>query len=59
MFLQEVAGQVALGIENMTAYEQIATLTARLERENAYLQEEIHHEHDFAQMVGGSEALLN
>jgi formate hydrogenlyase transcriptional activator len=57
-FLQEVAGQVALAIENMTAYEQIATLTARLERENAYLQEEIHHEHDFAQMVGGSEALL-
>jgi formate hydrogenlyase transcriptional activator len=57
-FLQEVAGQIALAIENMTAYEQIATLTARLERENAYLQEEIHHEHDFARMVGGSEALL-
>jgi formate hydrogenlyase transcriptional activator len=57
-FLQEVAGQVALAIENMTAYEQIATLTARLERENAYLQEEIHREHDFAQMVGGSQALL-
>jgi formate hydrogenlyase transcriptional activator len=57
-FLQEVAGQVALAIENMMAYEQIATLTARLERENAYLQEEIHREHDFAQMVGGSEALL-
>jgi formate hydrogenlyase transcriptional activator len=57
-FLQEVAAQVALAIENMTAYEQIAALTARLERENAYLQEEIDHEHDFAQMVGSSEALL-
>jgi formate hydrogenlyase transcriptional activator len=57
-FLQEVAGQVAVAIENMTAYEEIAGLKARLERENAYLQEEIHREHDFAQMVGTSEALL-
>ncbi len=57
-FLQEVAGQVAVAIENMTAYEEIAALKARLERENAYLQEEIHREHDFAQMVGTSEALL-
>jgi len=57
-FLQEVAGQVALAIENMTAYEEIADLKARLEHENAYLQEEIHGEHDFAQMVGGSDALL-
>jgi formate hydrogenlyase transcriptional activator len=57
-FLQEVAGQVAVAIENMLAYEQIAALTARLQHENAYLQEEIHREHDFAQMVGGSEPLL-
>ncbi len=57
-FLQEVAGQVAVAIENMRAYERIGELTARLERENAYLQEEIHREHDFAQMVGSSESLL-
>ncbi len=57
-FLQEVAGQVAVAIENMLAYEQISALTARLQHENAYLQEEIHREHDFAQMVGGSEPLL-
>jgi formate hydrogenlyase transcriptional activator len=57
-FLQEVAGQVAVAIENMTAYEEIAALKARLERENAYLQEEIRREHDFGQMVGNSEALL-
>jgi formate hydrogenlyase transcriptional activator len=57
-FLQDVAAQVAVAIANMRAYERIAELTARLERENAYLQEEIHGEHDFAQMVGGSEALL-
>jgi formate hydrogenlyase transcriptional activator len=57
-FLQEVAAQVAVALANMTAYERIAALTARLERENAYLQEEIHGEHDFGQMVGASEALL-
>ena len=30
----------------------------RLERENAYLQEEIHREHNFVEMVGSSPALL-
>ena len=57
-FLQQVAGQIAVAIENMLAYERMATLTARLQHENIYLQEEIHGEHDFAQMVGGSEPLL-
>jgi len=57
-FLQQVAGQVALAIENTTAYEQIAEFKGRLERENAYLQEEIRRDHDFDQMVGTSEALL-
>jgi formate hydrogenlyase transcriptional activator len=57
-FLGEAAGQVALAIENMRAYEEIAALKARLERENVYLQEEIHREHDFVEMVGTSAALL-
>jgi len=57
-FLQEVANQVALAIENMRAYEEIGTLKARLERENVYLQEEIGKEHNFAEMVGNSPALL-
>ncbi len=57
-FLQEVANQVALAIENMKAYEEIAALKARLERENIYLQEEIRREHDFVEMVGNSPALL-
>lgn len=57
-FLQQVAGQVALAVANMTAYEEIAALKARLERENLYLQEEIRREHDFVEMVGASPALL-
>jgi formate hydrogenlyase transcriptional activator len=57
-FLQEVANQVALATENMTAYEEIAALKARLERENVYLQEEIGREHNFVEMVGSSPPLL-
>ncbi len=57
-FLAEAAGQIALAVENMKAYEEIAALKARLEHENVYLQEEIHHEHNFVEMVGQSPALL-
>jgi formate hydrogenlyase transcriptional activator len=56
--LQEVANQVALAIENMKAYEEIAELKARLEKENVYLQEEIRNEHNFEEIVGNSPALV-
>jgi formate hydrogenlyase transcriptional activator len=57
-FFQEVANQVALAVENMKAYEEIAALKARLERESVYLQEEIHREHNFTELVGNSPPLL-
>jgi formate hydrogenlyase transcriptional activator len=57
-FLQEAANQVALAIENMKAYEEIAALKARLEHENVYLQEEIRRDHNFVELVGSSPALL-
>jgi formate hydrogenlyase transcriptional activator len=57
-FLQEAANQIALAVANMTAYEEIAALKARLEHENVYLQEEIRREHNFVEMVGNSPALL-
>src|SRR5580700_1569245 len=57
-FLQEVAIQVVLAIENMKSYEEIATLKARLEKENIYLREEIRTEHNFEEIVGSSPALL-
>jgi formate hydrogenlyase transcriptional activator len=56
--LQEVANQVALAIANMKSYEEIATLKARLEKENVYLQEEIRTVHNFEEIVGSSPALL-
>ncbi len=56
--LQEIGNQVALAVENMQSYEEIATLKARLEKENVYLREEIRTEHNFEEIVGGSPALL-
>lgn len=58
-FLGEVAVQVALAVENMKAYEEIKTLTAKLEAENVYLQEEIRIEHNFDEIVGNSAALMD
>jgi formate hydrogenlyase transcriptional activator len=57
-FLQEIANQVALAFENMRAYEQIAALKAKLEKENIYLREELRTEHNFEEIVGNSPTLL-
>jgi formate hydrogenlyase transcriptional activator len=58
VFLQEVANQVALAVQNMQSYQEIAALKARLEKENVYLREELHAEHNFEEIVGSSPALL-
>jgi formate hydrogenlyase transcriptional activator len=57
-FVEEVAGQVALAVVNMQAYEEIATLKTRLQRESVYLQEEIRREQHFVDVVGSSPGLL-
>ena len=57
MFLQEVANQVALAIQNMQSFQEIDNLKARLEKENVYLQEELRTEHNFEEIVGNSPAL--
>jgi formate hydrogenlyase transcriptional activator len=57
-FLQEVANQVALAVQNMQSYQEIAGLKARLEKENVYLREELRAEHNFDEIVGNSPALL-
>ncbi|MBI2468607.1 MAG: sigma 54-interacting transcriptional regulator, partial [Candidatus Rokubacteria bacterium] len=56
-FLVDVGRQVALAIDNMLAYEEIARLKARLEQENLYLQEEIKTERGFEEIVGQSPAI--
>jgi formate hydrogenlyase transcriptional activator len=59
MFVQEVANQVALAIQNMQSYQEIASLKSRLEKENVYLREELRTEHNFEEIVGNSPALLS
>lgn len=58
LFFQEVANQIAMSVANMQAYEEIASLKARLQEENVYLQEEIRKEHNFEEIVGNSRALV-
>jgi formate hydrogenlyase transcriptional activator len=58
-FFVEACYQIALAIENMLAYEQIAELKSQLERENAYLIEEIKTEHNFDEMIGSSPAFAS
>jgi formate hydrogenlyase transcriptional activator len=56
--LAAIAEQVALAIENLLAYEEIAALKARLEEEKVYLQEEVRTEAAFGDVVGESPAVL-
>ena len=56
-FLTEVGTQLALAVENMWAYEEVARLTARLEEENLYLREEVKTQHNFEEIVGQSDVM--
>jgi len=56
--LAAIGEQVALAIENLLAYEEIAALKARLEEENVYLQEEVRAEAARGEVVGESPAIL-
>src|SRR6266850_86144 len=56
-FLNEVAGQVAIAIENALAYREISELKDKLAQEKVYLEEEIRSELNFEQIVGSSPAL--
>jgi len=56
-FLFEVGKQVALAVDNMLAYEEIARLKIQLEQENVYLKEALEGEHDFGEIVGQSPAV--
>ena len=56
-FLQRVANQVAVAVENALAFDQIESLKEKLEKEKVYLEEEIRTEHDFGDIVGENAAL--
>jgi formate hydrogenlyase transcriptional activator len=56
-FLQQIAGQVAVALDNARAYREIADLTHKLASEKLYLEEEIRTELNFEEIVGDSPAL--
>jgi formate hydrogenlyase transcriptional activator len=58
-FLTEVAGQVAIAIENALAYREISELKDKLAQEKLYLEEEIRSEMNFEQIIGTSPSLKN
>ncbi len=57
--LGQVAGQVAMAVNNAMAFKQIAELRDRLTQEKQYLEEEINLEHRFEDIVGESTGLRN
>jgi formate hydrogenlyase transcriptional activator len=56
-FLQRVANQVAVAVENALAFQRIEELKEKLQKEKVYLEEEIRTQHNFEEIVGNSPAL--
>jgi formate hydrogenlyase transcriptional activator len=56
-FLQQIANQVAVAVENALAFDEIEALKDKLHQEKVYLEEEIRTEHRFSEIVGESAAL--
>ena len=55
--LVQVAGQVAIAVENALAFREIAELKNKLAQEKLYLEDEIRSELNFDEIVGESPAL--
>lgn len=56
-FLSQIAGQVAIAIDNAFAYRQISELKDRLTEEKLYLEDEIRSEMNFDEIIGNSAVL--
>ncbi len=56
-FLEQVAGAVAVALDDCLAHEEVRRLRDRLAAENVYLQEEIREDHNFGEIVGRSPEL--
>jgi formate hydrogenlyase transcriptional activator len=56
-FFTQVAGQVAIALDNALSYERIEELNERLAEEKIYLEDEIRTDNRFEEIVGQSRAL--
>jgi formate hydrogenlyase transcriptional activator len=57
-FLSQIAGQVAIAIDNAFAYRRITELSDKLTQEKLYLEDEIRSELNFEEIIGNSTVLL-
>ncbi len=56
-FFTQVAAQVAIALDNALSYQRIEELNARLAEEKIYLEDEIHTDNRFEEIIGQSRAL--
>ena len=56
-FLEQIANQTALAVENALAYREIEDLKDQLSKEKLYLQDEIRTEMNFTEIIGKSPSL--
>ncbi len=56
-FLTQIAGQIAIGVENALAYGEIRELKDKLAQEKLYLEAEIRSDRNFEDIIGKSAAL--
>lgn len=52
--LLQMAGQIALTMQGVNAARQLSSLTEKLQQEKRYLQEELHTEYSFEEIIGQS-----
>jgi len=57
VLLSQCAKQVAIAVENVLAYQEIATLKDKLNKEKLYLEDEIRSELNFEEIIGESSAI--
>jgi formate hydrogenlyase transcriptional activator len=57
-FLSQIAGQVAIAIDNAFAYRQITELKDKLNQEKLYFEDELRSEMNFQEIIGNSTVLL-
>src|ERR1700726_1303380 len=58
-FVQQVAAQIAIAVENAMAFKEIDALKNKLAVEKLYLEEEIRTEFNFEEIIGESGSLKN
>ncbi|HKY05772.1 MAG TPA: sigma 54-interacting transcriptional regulator [Blastocatellia bacterium] len=55
--LTQIAGQIALAVDNALVYRELSQIKNKLAEEKLYLEEEINTAYDFEQIIGSSTAL--